>query len=343
MRYRQWWAAVSVGIWLCAGHGAVAQDVVRIGVLKSAGDMGILIADEKGYFTSVNVKADLIAFDASAKMVPALGTGDLDVGGGATAASLFNAIDQKIGVRIVADKGHTAPGYIYQSFIIRKELITSGKFKSYADLKGLKMAQGARGVGPLSILNQAAIKGGIRYEDVEKVFLSFPQQIAALGTGAIDGSVMNEPFKTMAVEQGFGMEFAPTEDVVTNYELSLLMFGDQFRQKRADVARRFTKAFLLGVRDYNRAIANGRWRTDGGADEVIGIFAKRLDMPLDLVKKITPPAMDPDGKLFLESIRTDLKFFQDQDEVKNKALKVEDCIDLSFAQAAAAELGPFKP
>ena len=280
-------------------------------------------------------------FDASAKMVPSLGVGDLDVGGCATAVSLFNAIDRKVGVRIVADKGRTEPGYVYQSFMIRKELITSGRFKSWSDLKGLKFAQGGAGEGPLSILNQAAIKGGMKYEDVEKVFMSFPQQVAALKSGAIDGSIMNEPYKTMVAQEGLAVEFAPTEDLVSMYELSLLFFGDKFRQERADVAWRFMRAFLKGDHDYLNALDKGRWRQDGGPDEVIDIFSRKMYIPVELERKITPRAADPDGKPALESIRRDLAFFQEQGEVANKNLRVEDCIDLSFAETAARELGPF--
>ena len=320
---------------------SAAADLVKVGVLNTSGDIAVHIANEKGYFKQENIEAELIVFDASAKMIASLGVGDLDVGGGATAVSLFNAIDRKVGVRIVADKGRTEPGYIYQSLMIRKELIENGRFKGYADLKGLKIAQGAAGVGPLSVLNQAALKGGINYADIEKLFMSFPQQVAALRTGAIDGSIMNEPYKTLAAQEGVAIEFAPTEDVFTNYELSLLFFGDQFRQQRADVAKRFMRAFLRGARDYNDALSKARWRTDGGADEVISIFSKKLNMPEQLVRKITPQATDPDGEPKLESIRRDLAFFQEQGDVTNKALRVEDCIDLSFARDAARELGPY--
>ena len=335
-------AASCVVMAMALGQGAYAADQVKVGILNTSGDIAVHIADAKGYFKQENIEADLIVFDASAKMIASLGTGDLDVGGGATAVSLFNAIDRKVGVRIVADKGRTEPGYVYQSLMIRKELIDSGRFKSYANLKGLKIAQGAAGVGPLSVLNQAAIKGGIRYADVEKVFMSFPQQVAAMRTGAVDGSIMNEPYKTLAAQEGVAVEFAPTEEVFSNYELSLLFYGDKFRQERKDVARRFMRAFLKGARDYNDALANGRWRKDGGADEVIGIVSKRLNMPEDLIRRITPQASDPDGQPKLESIRRDLAFFQEQGDVTNKALTVEDCIDLTFAEIAAKELGPYK-
>lgn len=321
---------------------ARAADQVKIGVLNTIGDIAVLIADEKGYFREENIAADLIAFDASAKMIPPLGTGDLDVGGGATAASLFNAIDRKIGVRIVADKGRTEPGYVYQSVMIRKDLIASGKFKSYADLKGLKFAQGAAGVGPWSVLNEAAKKGGVPYASIEKAFLPFPQQVVAFQNGAIDGSIMNEPYKTMVAEQGLAVEFQPTEEFFSTYELSLLFFGDKFRTQRKDVADRFMKAFLRATRDYNDALENGRWRKDGGADEVIRIFARRTNMSESLLRKITPHAADPDGKVALESVRRDLAFFQEQGDVTNSALKVEDCFDPSFAERAAKALGPYK-
>lgn len=327
---------------LFGSSSVYAADLVKIGILNTSADIAIHIATERGYFKEEGIEPELVVFDASAKMIPSLGTGELDVGGGATAVSLFNAIDRKVGVRIVADKGRTEPGFVYQSFMIRKALVDSGRFKDWSDLKGLKFAQGGAGVGPLALLSEAAERGGVKYSDIEKVFMSFPQQVAALKSGAIDGSVMNEPYKTIVAQEGLAVEIAPTETIRSKFELSLLFFGEKFRNERGDVARRFMRAFLKGNRDYLNAIENGRWRTDGGADAVIEIFSRKLRTPADLARKTTPQAADPDGMPNLDSIRKDLKFFQDQGDVVNKSLKVEDCIDLSFAEAAAKELGPFK-
>lgn len=320
---------------------AYAADLVKIGVLNTSGDIAVHLAIEKGYFKEEGIEPELILFDASAKMIPFLGNGQLDVGGGATAVGLFNAIDRKVGLRIVAEKGRTEPGFVYQSFMIRKALIDSGRFKTWSDLKGLKFAAGGPGVGPLAVLSEAAEKGGIKYSDIDKVFMSFSQQVAALKSGAIDGSVMNEPFKTIVAQEGLAVEFAPTEVIRSKFELSLLFFGEQFQLQRKDVALRFMRAFLKGNREYLNAIENGRWRTDGGADEVIAIFAKKLNVPEDLARKITPQGADPDGLPNVDSIRRDLAFFKSEGDVTNAALRVEDCIDLSFAEAAAKELGPF--
>ena len=140
-------ASICLGFMGGGLSSGVAADLVKIGVLNTSGDIAVHVANEKGYFRQEGIDIEFIVFDASAKMIPSLGVGDLDVGGGATAVSLFNAIDRKVGVRIVADKGRTEPGYVYQSVMIRKELVTSGRFKSWSDLRGLRFAQGGAGGG----------------------------------------------------------------------------------------------------------------------------------------------------------------------------------------------------
>ena len=326
---------------LLTAGGAMATDRVKVGIINTIGDINVFIADEKGYFAKENISAEILSFDASARMMAPLGSGEIDIGGGSTSVGLFNAIDRGIGLRVVADKGRTADGYVYQSLMIRKELVESGKFRGLGDLKGLRIAVGAPGVGPLSILNEAAIRGGIRYGDIDKVFLAFAQQIAGMRNGALDGAIVNEPFKTILVSEAIAVEFMPTQAIFPDYQVSMLQYGDKFVKERPDVAKRFMRAFLRAARDYNDAIENGRWRIDGKADEVIAIFSKRANQPQDLIRRITPQASDPDGKLAIESIAKDLSFFQEQGDVTNKKLTVRDVVDMSFAEAASRELGPY--
>ena len=320
-----------------------AADVVAIGVLNSIGDIQTYIAQSRGYFQQEGIDPQISKFDASSKMIAPLGQGELDVGGGATAVSLFNAIDRGIGVRIIADKGRTAPGYVYQSLMIRKALVESGEYKTYADLKGRKITVGAPGVGPLSVLNEFGKAGGVPFAEIEKVFLPFPQQVIAMGNGAIDGGIVNEPFKTLMEQKGIAVDMGATQSVFPNNEVSLVLFGEKFRVGRKEVALRYMRAFLRAARDYNDALSGGRWRTDGSADAVIGIFAKATGSPFELIKAITPPASDPDGKVVVESVQKDLTFFQDQGDVPNKKLTAADCMDPTLAAEAAKALGPYKP
>src|SRR6266545_5532067 len=56
---------------------------VMMGELGSASDSGLFIALEKGYFAEQGIEVERTRFNTAADMVAPLGTGQLDVGGGA--------------------------------------------------------------------------------------------------------------------------------------------------------------------------------------------------------------------------------------------------------------------
>ena len=160
---------------LTAGASAAA-DKVNLAATTNGGDIGIFYAIDKGFLQAEGIEATLLSFDTGAKMVPALATGELDIGTIPGSAGIYNAAARKINNRIVADRSRSAPDDMYQTLMIRKDLIESGRFKTYADLKGLKLAVAAPGISILSIVNEAARKGGIAYADIEKIFIPLPQQ-----------------------------------------------------------------------------------------------------------------------------------------------------------------------
>ena len=322
---------------------ALAADKVSVGVLNAAGDVGLFIAEARGYFTAEGLDVTLNPLDSAVKMMPLLGTGDLDVGGGATSASLYNAADRKIDVRVVASRARTAPKYLYQALIIRKDLVDSGRYKTFADIKGLKLSFASPGSTPLSSLNELAKKAGFKMSEVDITYMNFGAQVAAMQSKAIDGTIMVEPYLGQAISSGAAVNIAPTEDYYPAAEVSLLLYGDKFIKERPDVARRFMKAFLRGARDFNDVIAEGRWKTGPAADDVIRIFAKGVNMPEATIRNMTPQFADPDGKVNVNSLRTDLAYFKEAGDVTSKTITSDMIVDLSFAEKAAAELGPYKP
>src|SRR5579883_2288050 len=100
-----------------AATPAVGQNLetVNIGSVNSVADTPFVVADRKGYFREVGIRANFVHFDAAANMVAPLGTGQLDVGGGAPSAGLYNAIRRDTGfpdssfVRIWSRAGGTRP------------------------------------------------------------------------------------------------------------------------------------------------------------------------------------------------------------------------------------------
>src|SRR5947199_7161629 len=166
-----------------------AADLVKIGISRTLSDAGYYIADAEGFFRDEGIDVSITGFNSAAQMIAPLGTGELDVGGGTVSAGFYNAVGRGILMKIVADQASIKPGYGFSSLLVRKDLVDSGRYKSYADLKGMKIAIGAPGTGTASALNEALKRGGLRYADVEVVDMGFPQHATAFANKAIDASI----------------------------------------------------------------------------------------------------------------------------------------------------------
>lgn len=137
---------VLVGL-LFAQQARAETEKVKIGITNAATDAGFFIADKKGYFRAEGIEVTMTPFASAAGMVAPLGRGQLDVGAGTVAAGLYNAVEQGIHLRIVADKGSVTDKLEYSTLLVRKDLVDSGRYKSLADLKGMTIATASPGSG----------------------------------------------------------------------------------------------------------------------------------------------------------------------------------------------------
>jgi NitT/TauT family transport system substrate-binding protein len=101
------------------------------------------------------------------------------------------------------------------------------------------------------------------------------------------------------------------------------------------------KAYLQGVRDYNDALKDGRI-AGPNAEEIIDAIARySVTKDRDLIRTVIPAALHPDGEVNVDGLAKDLAFIKTLGLVKSN-VAVTDIVDVSFAKAAAAELGPYK-
>jgi NitT/TauT family transport system substrate-binding protein len=289
---------------------ASAADKVTIGIVNAVSDGTLFIAQDKGYFQAEGLEADFIEFDTGAKMVAPMGAGQLDVGGGAASAGLYNAVER-------------------------------GMVKGLADMKGRKVAITGAGGSDASVLNAAMKSVGLKYDDVEKIYLGFPQHAPAFQNGAIDGSITTEPTTTNIQRLGAAVVLTGNDAFYPNAQTATIMFSGDFAQKRKEVATRFMKAYLRAARDFNDALVNGKLQGPG-ADELIAILAKRtvIKSP-EVLRNMTMHGVNPDGALNVESMRKDLAFFKQTGDVASATVAVEQVLDQSFAAEAAKAMGPY--
>lgn len=318
--------------------GAQSPDIVRIGNNGVVSDAVFYIAERRGYFAEQRIKVEFVLFDAGPKMVVPLGTGQIDVGAGASGAGLFNAVGRGIDIKVVADKGSMPPGYQYVPLLVRKDLVESGRYKSIADLKGMKLAEASEGGTPASFLNEALKPVGLKYEDVQHVYMSYPQQVAALANKAIDAALTAEPSATQAVEMGSAVRVS-NDQIYPNQQVAVLLFSGDFARKRRDVAQRFMVAYVKAARYFNGALANGRFAGPNAEDLIrIMIEHTRVKDPA-LYRKMVPNGIDPDGRLNLDSMRKDLEFYRKQGYLE-KPVDLEMAVDTTFVESALEILGP---
>lgn len=332
---------VAAGTFALMGQSpAQTMKVVKVGTTNLSSDIGLFLADKRGYFKDERLKVELIPFDAGAKMVAPLGAGDLDAGAGAASAGLYNAVNRGLKLKMVADKGTNVAGYSYKALMVRKDLIESGAFKSLADLKGKKVAVIANGAADESVMNQALKKAGLKDDDIEKVFLPFPQHLTAFTNKAIDASISAEPSITAMVRNNVAVRFVGIDDFYPIQQTAMLLINGKFAEDRKTVTA-FLKAYLRGVRDYATSLKDGKI-AGPGAEAMIKDIAEMTGIKdASLLHQMVPVFIDPDGQVNRASIETDLAYFKSRGLVASD-ISAEGVVDMSFVNELKPVLGPFK-
>src|SRR5215469_16343323 len=316
---------------------------VKVASAGIASDIGFFLAHKKGYFRAEGLDVSLTTLANSPQMIGPLGMGQLDVGAGTVAASLYNAVAQNIAIHAVADKGSMRQGYGFSGLLVRKDLVDSGRFKSFRDLKGMKIAVGTFGSANSSAVNEALKRGGLSWNDANMVAITFPEHLAAYANKAIDASLTNEPTASEAVKEGLAVRIAGNDEIYPDQQTAVVIYSEVFARKRPEIALKFMRAYVKAIREYNDALKDGRI-AGPNADEVISILTEYTFIKdARLHREITPAAIDPDGRMNLRGLANDLQFFKERKLIQDPTITVERIIDNSFAEEAVKELGPYKP
>ena len=221
--------------------------------------------------------------------------------------------------------------------LVRKALIDSGRVKTLADLKGLKVASAAPGSSAMGTLNRIYQQTGVKESDIERVYLGFPQQIVALQNGAADVAFPTEPFASEAVRRGFAVAFMTDDKIYPDHQMSVMLYGDKFRRERKDVGLRFMRAYLRGVRAQNASIIDGRI-AGRDAEEFVALIAENTNVKdKTFLRTVTMSYTDGDGKPNVDSLKEDFEVFRKEGLIEGR-ITVEEALDLWFTETAARQL-----
>jgi NitT/TauT family transport system substrate-binding protein len=318
-----------------------APFVVKVGILTSTTDTPLFIADKKGYFRDEGLSIDFTTFDSGANMIAPLGTGQLDVGGGALSVGLYNAVARGVDVRVVADLGSDPPGYGLAPFVVRSDLVKSGRFKSLRDIKGMTIAGNSPQSSGAVMMDKLVKRAGLTAQDIKTAYLAYPEQAAALKNGSVDAAISLEPFATEAVEAGYAVKIMGDDVFYPNQEISVIMYGGSFIKNHRDLGLKFMRAYLKAVRYYNGALADGKL-AGPNADDVIKILSESLPIKdPSTLRRYTPSGDNPNGHVYLASMRYDFDYFKAAGIIQG-GVRPEDVVDDSFVTDVLKEIGPYK-
>jgi NitT/TauT family transport system substrate-binding protein len=272
-------------------------------------------------------------------MVAPLGAGQLDVGAGSHSAGLNNAIARGVDIKLVADKGSALPGHGFQGLLFRKELVDSGRVRTPADLRGMKVGLSARGISVEVAMVTWLQRSGLSMNDVEPVEMGFPDQIPAMGNGSLDATISIEPFLTRIVDTGAGVVYQRTDELIPGYQVAEVFYSGQFMRAQPEIARRFMVAYLRGVRYYNDGF-------DGGdaakRQETVAILTRNTTVKDPaLYDRMVMPGLAADGRLNVASLAEDQDYFLAAG-LQQQRIDINTLVDHSFADAAAQALGPYR-
>lgn len=221
-------AGLALSMAASLGHAQYNPKVLRIGFQKSASLLTLLKAQgtlEKR-FSSQGIDVKWVEFPAGPQLLEGLNVGAIDFGYVGEAPPIFA---QAAGANFVY-VGYEEPSPSAEAVLVPK----SSPITTVADLKGKKIALN-KGSNVHYLLVRLLEKHGLRYTDVQPVFLPPADARAAFERGSVDAWVIWDPYTAASEKQVGARILADGKGVVNNY--AFFLAERQFAERRPEVIK----------------------------------------------------------------------------------------------------------
>jgi sulfonate transport system substrate-binding protein len=223
---------IALGLSVIAATSAVHAEynpkLLRIGFQKSASQLTLLKAQgsiEKR-LTAQGLEVKWVEFPAGPQLLEGLNVGAIDFGYVGEAPPIFA---QAAGANFVY-VGHEEPSPSAEAILVQKD----SSITSIADLKGKKIALN-KGSNVHYLLVKLLEKHGLKYSDIQPIFIPPADARAAFERGSVDAWVIWDPFAAAAEKQIDARVLADGKGVVNNY--AFFLAEREFAAKRPDVIK----------------------------------------------------------------------------------------------------------
>jgi len=283
----------------------------------------IFIAEEEGFFREQGILVEFLKMK-EATAIQALALGNVDVWAGIFTVGSLNAMVRGADIRLVADKGHFAPGGCSSfGLVASKSFAETAKSGDLQVLKGRKFDV-FKGSFEEYFLDKILDRAGLQPDEVESFNVPPPAQLDAMAKGRLDFGVSSEPFLTRYKRAGSGVLWTRVQEIIPGFNYAFIRFGPSLLKKNPDAGKRFMVAYLKGVRQYNQ----------GKTERNLEIMSKHTRLDRSILQDACWPQISADGGINTQSVLD----FQDWAVAKglqdSKKLSVEQMWEPSFVDHA---------
>ncbi len=252
----------------------------------------LFIAHDEGYFEDSGLQVDVVEMHRPTTAFPLLLRGEIDVMGSVIHAGFFNAAARGANVKAVAGMAYVAEDTCtHLGVLARKDLIRNDGTIISATLKDSRVSL----IHPSLFsyfFDTMLVRHGMGLGDVRIVDIGQAGKIDAFEKGLLDFSTAGEPWLTRHVQSGFSQVFCRAEDVLPDFQFSMILFGEKLLRSDSDRGQRFIAAYLRAVQQY----------VLGKTDRNVDILSRHTHQSPEIIRKACWPAVRQTGELNIASL-----------------------------------------
>jgi NitT/TauT family transport system substrate-binding protein len=250
-------------------------DKVAVGVIPIVDVAPIYLGKQKGFFSQRNIDLTLSTSQGGAALVPAVMSGQLQIGF-SNVTSLLLAASRELPIKVVsngvASTGEN--GRDYSGIVVRPD----SPVKTAASLAGRTVS-----VNTLKNIGETTIRASVRKaggddKSVRFAEMPFPDMPAALKAGRVDAIWVVEPFLSAAMGDGGRLIASNYVDTAPDLTVALYFTTRQFTESKADLVKRFTEAMAESLR-YAEAHPDEVRQVLGTYTQIAPTVAAKLTLP----------------------------------------------------------------
>jgi NitT/TauT family transport system substrate-binding protein len=266
--------------WPAAAPASAEPIVLKVGISEPVNTvLAIWMADAAGFYEANGIKVEIVNMNGGSRGATELAAGRIDaMHVGLSSVVRLNRSGGDL--RIIASLAN----------VIRFTFFSGPSVKTAADLKGGVVGVSSFGSESDSTVTLALKRLGLSRDDVTlKEYGAGTKRLAAVKSGEIKATAVNEPFSSMAREQGFNVLFdLVPEQIPWLFTAIVVRRGDI--AGRRDVLTRFIRATAEG----NYLALTDEKRAKAVLAKQAGITdPKILDITYNDFKLLSPPNIEP--------------------------------------------------